>query len=142
MAGSNIGDKIYFSAALPATEDVIGYAALTWTEAAEVLTIGEFGDTPGESTVAPLSGRIKRYIGSIDGGKLAIKIENVPADAGQVIIDNGIDNGVNHSVKIVAGATGEAFHLYGLFANKKYTERADGGTDDITFEVWVNSKVV
>lgn len=86
LAKTSAGTKLYVSAALPATYDAAGYAALAWTEIGEVITIPEFGKTFNLVTHNPLGDR-KTYKrkGSYNQGSLATQVARAPSDAGQVL---------------------------------------------------------
>lgn len=53
-ARNNLGKSIYFSAALPATHDVAGFEALSWTELEGAQTLPQFGITHGNIDVPSL----------------------------------------------------------------------------------------
>jgi len=131
-AATSAGTKLYVSAALPATEDVAGYAALTWTEIGEVITIPEFGKTFNLITHQPLADR-KTYKrkGSYNEGNLALQVARVPGDAGQVIALAALESDTAYSFKVDFNdglLTGTLQNFPGLVMS--YTTNT-GGVDSI-----------
>lgn len=98
---TSAGTKLYISAALPATEDAAGYAALSWTEVAEVVDIPEFGKTFNLVTHNPLGDRktVKRK-GSYNSGSLAVQLGRVTSDAGQAIALAALESDTGYSFKV------------------------------------------
>jgi len=92
------------SAALPATEDKVGYDALTWTEVGEIVSIGEYGPSQEEVNHTPLkTGLVEKYKGATDNGSLAIEMGKDATDAGQLLLDAGANGAAKftvHSIKI------------------------------------------
>jgi hypothetical protein len=101
LAFTSAGTKLSVSAALPATFDVTGYAALTWKEVGEIVDMGEFGKEYSQVTHNPLGSRqtIKRK-GSYNEGSLALKMARVPSDDGQAILVAAVDSDDSVSVKV------------------------------------------
>lgn len=89
------------SAAVPTTATETAYAALTWTEVAEVTSIGSRGKTYEVVTHKPLAyrGTYKRK-GSFDNGQMAIGLAIAKADAGQDILSEALDSDDSFSFKI------------------------------------------
>lgn len=62
MAGSlaitSATTKLYVSAALPATYDATGFAALTWIEVGEISSLGQYGGQTTVVTHIPISSAI------------------------------------------------------------------------------------
>jgi hypothetical protein len=82
-----IGGILSASAALPATFDEVGYAALTWTEVAEVTELPEYGASHETVTHTPLKTGIKnKFHGELDYGSLAVPMAHDAADPGQIIL--------------------------------------------------------
>lgn len=96
------GTKFSLSAALPATLDAAGYAALTYTEIGEVVTIPDFGGTTNVVNHSPLSNRyIQKFKGSINAGSGAVECASLSTDAGQVLLRAAAaPTAGNYSVKI------------------------------------------
>ena len=87
------GASISFSAPAPATFDDTGYAALTWTTAAEVTNIGSFGKEFNLVTHLPLSSRgVKKTKGSFNNGTLTPSLAFDPADGGQTLLETAAES--------------------------------------------------
>lgn len=85
------GSTVSVSAALPATFDVVGYAALTWTDAAGFDNLGQLGDMYEVGTFDDIVDGRQKYraindAGSVDGNKA-----DDPADPGQIIMQAAFD---------------------------------------------------
>lgn len=101
---TNAGTKLSLSAGQPATYDEAGFAALTYTDVAEVVSLGEHGGTTALVTHNPLdTRRTKKFKGSINDGSMAVGLGMDLTDAGQqLMIDGALGNNidVDHAVKI------------------------------------------
>lgn len=106
MAGSkamtSAGTTIEISAALPATYDKAGFAALSYTEIGEVSDLGEFGREYNIVKFNPLKDRrtVKRK-GSYDDGTVQVQLAKAAKDAGQILLKSAVNSDASHSVKIV-----------------------------------------
>jgi len=116
---TSLGTVYETSAAEPATYDAAGFLALTFTEVGEVTNLGDFGPTFEDVTHVPLkTGITEHRKGSVDYGELAMTVAADDSDAGQTLIDAGV-NGANrdvvysHKVTLQSGAiryfTGQLF---------------------------------
>lgn len=96
------GAALSVSAAAPATYDSTGYAALTWSNAAEVTNIGEVGaQMYNLVTHNPLATRAaKKSKGNYTNGSLSPSAAFDAADAGQVIIEAAVSSDSPISVKV------------------------------------------
>jgi len=84
------GSTFKVSATAPATYDVSGYAALTWTAVGEITDLGEFGREYALVTHNPINNRItQKFKGSYNEGKMSLKLGLDTDDAGQVIMKAG-----------------------------------------------------
>ena len=82
-----LGTVFAASAATPATEDVAGYAALTYTDVGEITEIPESGESFEVVTHVPLAtGLTAKYHGANNAGSLTIPMALDNADAGQAIL--------------------------------------------------------
>ncbi len=86
------GSTLAISIALPATADVAGYSALTFTEVGQVEKIGAFGASFAKVEFQPMKGAKQKYKGSPDYGALAPSIALDAADAGQTILQTSADD--------------------------------------------------
>jgi len=84
------GSTFKVSATAPATYDVPGYAALTWTAVGEITDLGEFGREYALVTHNPINTRItQKFKGSYNEGKMSLKLGLDTDDAGQVLMKAG-----------------------------------------------------
>lgn len=110
----NTGVLFSVSAGQPATFDAVGYAALTYTDVGEVLSIGEFGGTADEVQSQPLATGVTEFFrGFIQYGNPSLGLERDVDDAGQAIVQShfdGADSGAAFSAKVTM-PDGEAVYL-------------------------------
>jgi hypothetical protein len=96
--------KLYVAAALPATNDVPGFAALTWVQIGELTDIGSVkGRAYNTSTHAPISSaqQIEKKA-SYKLGKADMVVGWDGADAGQTLIETAANsNTAVYSFKLV-----------------------------------------
>lgn len=101
---TNAGTSLAISASSPATYDAVGFAALTFTEVGEVVSIGEHGSNYALVTHSPLSSRrVQKFKGSVNDGSMAVGLGMDLTDAGQTLLLAGADGSavdVDHAVKI------------------------------------------
>lgn len=84
---SEIGGTRKVCLGKPATEDQVGYAALTWTTIKGVTQMPARGDTRQDNAEATLDqGRVYHNPGQTDGGVLNIPMIHIEGDAGQAIL--------------------------------------------------------
>lgn len=133
MAIENIrtsaGTTIAISATQPATFDAAGYAALTYTEIAEVSNLGEFGRVYNEVTFNPLATRqtVKRK-GSFNEGNMSMELARDPEDAGQSILITAVNSDLSPSF-LVTSQDGTKFY----FTAQVMSYTANVGTVDNIF---------
>jgi len=80
------GTKLAISAATPATQDAVGYAALTWTTISDIENLGGFGASTEQITFTPLDGPIQYHKGPTNYGTLSPAIAHNDDDAGQTLL--------------------------------------------------------
>lgn len=108
-----LGTTIEISDSAPASEDLIGYEALSFTAIGEVTEIPEFG--PSHETVehtALVDGVVKKYHGSLNNGSLTTPMALDYADAGQDLARAALAAKARQSFK-VAYADGTADYFQG-----------------------------
>jgi len=98
------GTTYAISAGEPATYDQAGFAALTFTDVAEVTDMGEYGASFEVVSHNPLATRrtVKRK-GTVNDGAMSLQLGRDPSDAGQAILIAGVDGAgidVVHSHKV------------------------------------------
>lgn len=98
---TSAGSTIAISAALPATFDAAGFAALAFTKIGEVTDMGEFGREYALVTHNPVDNRgtVKRK-GSFNEGTMDLKVGLDTDDAGQVIAKAAADSDDDHSIEV------------------------------------------
>lgn len=108
MTGSHIGKTIYIAAALPATNNAAGFAALTWTKVNGVQTLPQLGISHNNIDVSDLETGISKGLkGAGAGNDSTATFRQIDDDAGQELVrtlaDAGGDAG-SASIKIVKGS--------------------------------------
>jgi len=100
-ARTSAGTSISISLDPPATYDEAGFSALTFTEIGEVTDLGEFGREYNLVTHNPLSTRrtVKRK-GSYNDGAVTMQMARVKTDAGQLVLQTGLDTDDSISVEV------------------------------------------
>lgn len=86
------GTALAISATSPATPDVTGYTALSFTEIGQVEKIGAFGASFAKVEFQPLKGGKQKYKGSVDYGALQPSIALDSSDAGQTLLQTAGDD--------------------------------------------------
>lgn len=137
------GTIFSISSAAPATYDASGYAALTWTEVAEVTSIGSRGKKFEVVTHKPLAyrGTYKRK-GSFDNGQMAIGLAIAKVDAGQSLLTAALESDSSYSFKI-AFPSGRIQYMPGQVSS--FTDDDIGSTDAIlagTANVEIDGSIV
>lgn len=114
---TSTGVRYYISAALPATNDKLGYDALTWTEVGEVESLSTYGATQTEVNFTNLAdGILKKFKGTTNYGSMTVGMGYDETDAGQLLLEaasGGAANLTVHSHKVVyPGGRVDAFQGY------------------------------
>lgn len=138
---SHIGGTVAISAAAPATYNSAGYGALSWTTVADIVSWGQIGDSAAKITVTPLSGRVEKANGELDGGDIAFTMKHVAADAGQAIVLAQANTNTNVSIRLT-DPDGKIYYSTGLLANVRGMERTATAYKGYTGEFRVNSVTV
>ena len=96
------GSAIAISVAAPVTQDVAGYAALTYTEGGNCEKIGTIGATFAKTEFQPLKGAKQTLKGSADYGSLQPSFALDEEDAGQTLFKTAADDETNtlYSVRV------------------------------------------
>jgi len=137
-----IGATIAVVAALPATYNAAGYAALTWTGVVgNVVQWGSIGDQSSDIPVTTLAGRTLHSNGAIDGGEVPFTYITASADAGQVILRANSNTNIGVSVRIT-DPDGSVQYNAGVVANVADAERADGNYKGQTGVMRINTATV
>jgi hypothetical protein len=83
---TSAGTGLAISAALPATEDAAGYAALTFVEIGGPEQLGAFGASNEVITFQPLKGPAEKHKGGTNYGAIQPSIAHDDEDAGQTLL--------------------------------------------------------
>ncbi|MCI5096656.1 MAG: hypothetical protein MRY77_10115 [Rhodobacteraceae bacterium] len=122
------GATLGISAAAPATHDIAGFDALTFTDVGEITNIGEFGKEWETVTHSPLSSRgVKKSKGSFNNGALSPGLALDDSDAGQAIMEAARDSDDNYYFKITL-KSGLTYYFVGLVMSFKPNV---GGNPDV-----------
>lgn len=96
-AGSTLG----ISSANPATFNVAGYAALTFTSIGEITDFGEFGREYNLVTHNPVGDRgTVKLKGSFNEGQMTLQLGLDTDDAGQLLAKGAVNSDNNHSFEL------------------------------------------
>jgi len=82
------GTKVYLStSAVPATESVANYDALTWTEIGLIESVGEFGPDASIGTFTPIgTGVACKFMGTVDNGEVSLSIAKSDDDGLAILL--------------------------------------------------------
>lgn len=98
------GSVLSVSAALPATYDAAGFAALTYSAVGEVTDIGTFGKDFTLVTHNPIGDRkTYKFRGSYNNGTLDLKLAKITVlntDAGQAALTTALNDPMDKSVSL------------------------------------------
>ncbi|OWK32297.1 hypothetical protein [Sphingomonas mucosissima] len=126
MAGTAAGTTLAISAALPASQNVAGYAALSFTEINGLDKIGTFGSTPSKVTFTPLKGATQKHKGSVDYGALGPTMAHDEDDAGQALLRTAADDQLGEYSFRVAYPDGAKRYFQGkVFGYQEAVEGAE-----------------
>jgi hypothetical protein len=99
---SSAGSTLSLSAGIPATFNVAGYTALTWTAVGEITDLGEFGREFNLITHNPLGSRgTVKLKGSFNEGSISVSLALDTDDAGQILAKAAALSDNDYSVKII-----------------------------------------
>jgi hypothetical protein len=87
VSSTSAGTTIAISAAVPATFDKTGYAALMSTVIGGIESIPAFGAQVGVNTFQPLNGPQDKHKGPVNYGSLQLPFAIDKADAGQILLN-------------------------------------------------------
>lgn len=111
---TNAGAFISVCAALPATHNAAGFAALAWAVIGEVTNLPEFGRKYALITHKPIATRAtQKRKGSYDEGQLPLELALDGSDAGQVIMKAASESDDVHSFKVQL-QDGSIYYMLGM----------------------------
>ena len=130
---SSVGTTVSVSASAPATYDASGFAALTWTQCAEISDLPSFGTEAALATHTPLkTGVVAKRRGSLNYGSVGLTMAYSDADAGAAILRTAGDAaaGVNSFISFrITLKNGDIQYFQGQVMSYKTTV---GNADGIT----------
>lgn len=139
---TNIGSTISVSASLPATEDVAGYAALTFTQVKGVGSIPEFGAMYASVTFSEVeSGIVQKAHGEVDYGGGSIAYRVLESDAGQGILKTAMSGQNTVSVKIVR-ASGLIEYFQAIVMSNRTSEASSGNVYTRSADLQATSVII
>jgi hypothetical protein len=143
---TSTGTALSVSAAVPATFDSTGYAALTWTACGELIDLPEFGPTIQVVESNPLAtGITEKFPGFVNQGSMSAGFEIDFDDAGQIILEEGLaippDPFVIHSFRVAYPDGTIEYFSGGIFS---YTRNPGSANSMIgsTVQIEINTKIV
>lgn len=89
------GTTLAISVSAPATQDLAGFTALTFTTIGQVEKLGAIGATYAKVEFQPLNGAKQKFKGSADYGTLSPSIAIDSTDAGQTLLATAAANETN-----------------------------------------------
>lgn len=99
--GTVAGTLIGISAASPATFNVAGYTALTFTNIGSIEDGGEHGRTYNEVTFNPIDTRgTQKFKGSFNEGNKTLSIGYNSDDAGMILLKTALNSDNDYSFKV------------------------------------------
>ena len=121
------GSAIAISVAAPATQDVAGYTALTYTEAGNCEKIGTIGATFAKTEFQPLKGPKQKLKGSADYGSLQPQFALDESDAGQTLFRTAADEETNalYSVRVTYQSGAKRYFQGRVFGWPETVDGAD-----------------
>jgi hypothetical protein len=138
---STAGSTISIGAA-PATVDLAGFAAVSYTAVGEVNDLGEFSLATYTEIKASSVGnrRTRKLKGSYENGTMSLKMNLDSGDAGQTAMKTALSSDADHSIKIVL-QDGSVYYFSAKVMSFKVSL---GSVDNITMastDLGINSDV-
>jgi hypothetical protein len=146
---ANSGARVFISAAV-VTEpaDAAAYAALSWTEIGDVLSLSGFGDEAQILSTATLQDeRVFKAKGPRDSGTLEITCLNREDDTGQIAAVAAEQTAYNYPIKVelpnklTTGGTNGLKYMIGLVSSRRLGAIDPTSFGQIAFMVALNSKI-
>lgn len=121
------GSTIAISVAAPASQDIAGYSALTYTEAGNCEKIGTIGATFAKTEFQPLKGAKQKLKGSADYGSLQPGFALDDTDAGQTLFKTAADDETNllYTIRVTLQSGARRFFQSRVFGWPETIDGAD-----------------
>ncbi len=138
---SSAGSTLSLSAGIPATFNVAGYTALTWTAVGEITDLGEFGREFNLITHNPLGSRgTVKLKGSFNEGSISVSLALDTDDAGQILAKAAALSDNDYSVKIITQNGDDFYMQVKVMSFKVQVGSVDSVTSaTMTMEITTNS---
>jgi hypothetical protein len=99
--GTTAGTTLAISAGVPATFDVAGYGALTYTNIGNIEDAGEHGRVYAEITFNPIDTRgTQKFKGSFNEGNKTLSLGYDSDDAGMVLLKTGLGTDDDYAFEV------------------------------------------
>jgi hypothetical protein len=126
---TSAGAVLKISAGTPATFNVAGYEALTWTTVGEVTDLGEFGREYALVTHNPVGSRgTRKYKGSFNEGAMTLQLGLDTDDAGQILAKAASLSDADYSISVTT-QNGDVYYMQAKVMSWKV---GVGSVDSIT----------
>lgn len=126
---TSAGSTLQLSAGIPATFNLVGYEALTFTTLGEITDMGEFGREYALVTHNPVSTRgTQKFKGSFNEGQMVMQLGLDTDDAGQVLAKAAVVSDNDYSFKV----TTQNGDIYYFQAKVMMFKVGVGSVDQIT----------
>lgn len=135
------GTTISIVAAVPASETLAAYEALSYEQIVGVVTFGAWGDTEEDVSEPILSDdRLIHTNGVADGGTTPIAVQHRATDAGSdVVYANGGSNTAVTIKKLYS--SGDAEYATGIISSPRQRSAESSSIRGYTFNLMANTKV-
>jgi hypothetical protein len=126
---TSAGTTLAVSASTPATFNVAGYSALSFTNVGEITDLGEFGREYALVTHNPVGSRgTQKFKGSFNEGTMTLSLGLDTDDAGQIVMKAGALSDSNYSFEVTT-QNGDIYYFQAKVMSWKV---GVGGVDSIT----------
>lgn len=126
---TSAGTTLKVSASAPATFDVAGYSALTFTAVGEITDLGEFGREYALVTHNPVGSRgTQKFKGSFNEGTMNLSLGLDTDDAGQVLMKAASLSDTPYSFEVTT-QNGDTYYFQAMVMSFKV---GVGSVDSIT----------
>lgn len=133
----DIATKVYIASTLPATDTLVAFQGLTWTQVKGVVSIGSLGFTHALIEVPDLETGITQQLKGAESGQTAsIAFRHIDSDAGQTAVETAAGARGEVALKIVdPEGTNARFvrgELHSFIPNEASTTSYKGATFSFT----------
>ncbi len=141
LAFTSAGSAIFISAGVPATTDVAGFAALSYTKVNDITDLGAVGPAVANVTHVPVdSATTFKFKTIVDNGAMALKGARVTTDPGQVLLIAAVASYANYAYKVVL-QNGAIIYFQGLADSYKTNIGTAGVITSFDCNVLVNGPI-